>query len=189
MKSVEHIPTKTPQGLDREGKDYEIEKIDAIETSQGSVYKYLSDGTTQRFKKTESKEFKPQDLMVYIPDFDYIRARTEWSSLVERFENDEHLYNQTLLKTTHGEGDAYVVDFDFNPPKILQTNEEVRAGKKVSLVCIFRDGTPRLSIPISPKPLIGFMTYDERTFTGDDGKSYRENHIGNKVTKIALKHT
>ncbi|MES2409384.1 MAG: hypothetical protein V4509_03730 [Patescibacteria group bacterium] len=187
MASPENVTNQIPQGLDREGMEYNLDDIAEVETSQGSVYRYLPDGRTQRHKKIEDKDFEPQSLMIYIPDFDFIRAKPEWVSLVERFKDDAVLYEQTLLKTTHGEGQIVIMDLGATPPKILQTNKEIREGKRVSLVCTFKDGTPTLKIPISHKPLAGFMTYDERTFTGDDGQSLRENHIGNKVTRIGLK--
>jgi hypothetical protein len=154
MTSPEQTTNQVPQGLDREGKEYVIEDIAEVETSKGSTYRYLPDGTTQRYKKAESKDFEPQSLMIYIPDFNFIRAKPEWRTLVDRFQDDEVLYEQTLLKTTNGEGTALIIDSGVTPPKILQTNEEVRAGKRVSLVCTFTDGSPRLQIPISPKPLV-----------------------------------
>lgn len=187
MQSPENPTKQIPQGLDREGLEYNLDDIAEVETSKGSTYRYLPDGRTQRYKKLEDKDFEPQDLMIYIPDFNFICAKPEWKSLVDRFQGNEELYEQTLLKTMHGEGEAVIMDLGATPPKILQTNKEVREGKKVSLVCTFKDGTPVLKIPISPKPLAGFMTYDERTFSDDDGRSLRENHIGNKVVRIGLK--
>lgn len=44
-------------------------QIDYVETEKGSVYTYLPDGRTQRFKKAANETYSPQDAIVFIPDW------------------------------------------------------------------------------------------------------------------------
>lgn len=60
-----------------EEQNGKVEKIDwtdieKVTTAKGSSYKYLDDGRTQRFKKVEGKQYEPQDILVFIPSYEWI---------------------------------------------------------------------------------------------------------------------
>ena len=44
----------------------------SVITSKGSRYDYLPDGRTQRFKTVTGELNDPQDLLVFIPSFDFV---------------------------------------------------------------------------------------------------------------------
>ena len=52
-----------------------FEDIDFVETLNGSIYRYLPDGHTQRFKKTANRMCEPQDVLVYIPSFEALEQK------------------------------------------------------------------------------------------------------------------
>ncbi|MBA3064250.1 hypothetical protein FP803_02320, partial [Candidatus Woesearchaeota archaeon] len=53
-------PVDIKQEVQKEEGDINKE-IDYIETEKGSMYKYLPDGRTQRFKKAEGRYYEPQN--------------------------------------------------------------------------------------------------------------------------------
>ena len=46
--------------------------IDHIVTEHGSVYQYLPDGRTQRQNKVKDKTYEPQDILVFVPPYEWV---------------------------------------------------------------------------------------------------------------------
>lgn len=154
-----------------------------IVTAQGSVYRYLPDGRTQRFKTVEGKEYAPMDLLVFVPGFDWVK-RNAPPHILRRFDN-ELQYEQDILGGVQLPGHkSYIVDAT---GKRLETNADVRAAAKTGPIFYAYGivGQPFTAIPVSPKPIVGFHAYDSMCGPEQpDGTHYRERHLGNKVVEI-----
>lgn len=176
-------------GLNREGKEYDIDDIQEVVTAKGSRYTYLPDGTTQRYKTVEHLQCEPQQLLVYIPDYQYAQAKG-WDHITNKFD-DEFSYNQFILSAIRWNAvngnQTYIVDAGVEPIAFLETNEQVRAAIHPTFICMSKNEQNNLAIPISSKPLIGFNTYDQRRFTDEAGQPRTEKHFGNAVVEIVLK--
>ncbi len=180
---VEPIPS--PERIE---PSYSPEKPNVVEfkTAKGSVYRYLPDGRTQRFKAATGELEESQDVMVFIPPLEAIQnqAKKLYPELSEVFDSPIQ-YNQFLLNYVHGkEKTVRISDAKGNE---LGTNEEIRKAGKVFLH--FIDKTKHssdFSLPVFNEPKIGFQTYDSRRFVGKDGEPMKEHHIGNIVTDIKL---
>ncbi len=70
-----------------------------ITTAKGSVYKYLPDGRTQRFKQATGELNDPQDSIVFIPPWDMIKAPAmkAYPEIFGHIENEAQ-YEQVLLE-------------------------------------------------------------------------------------------
>ena len=86
-------------------------RLDHIVTEMGSQYKYLDDGRTQRFKAVENDFKRPQDVLVFVPNYEWIKANAPEDYVRETFGTTSHEYNQTLLSYVLSRGKrCYVVD-------------------------------------------------------------------------------
>lgn len=134
-----------------------------FKTAKGSVYTYLPDGRTQRFKTATNEQNEPQDLTVFVKfkDAEQEQDFLEGIQRSERFGTKVYLIDQ--------QGNKY------------DTNEQA-AGKDVRLVLV-KDGKVIDTVETSLTPQIGYNTFDQRRFK-KDGENYREAHLGNKVTEI-----
>jgi len=83
----------------------------SFETAKGSVYRYLPDGRTQRYKKAEGKEYEPQDVVVFIPDWNTL-SKVASKEFLASFDNNPLEYEQTVIGYTHTRKKIYVVDQD-----------------------------------------------------------------------------
>jgi len=168
-----------------------MEEVNYIETEKGSVYRYLPDGRTQRYKKVEGKHYEPQDAMVFIPDWAWVSKNAPDDVLKKLGENGTQ-YNQTILEYAQLKGNKiYIIDEKGNK---METNQSIKetegpvflwfghtetANEKDKLVQDF-------AIPVSLKPEKGYYTFDTRKYKTEEG-TRREMHIGNKVKDIAYK--
>jgi len=134
-----------------------------FKTAKGSVYTYLPDGRTQRFKTATKEQSEPQDLMVFVKfkDSEQEQDFLEGIQRSERFGTKVYLIDQ--------QGNKY------------DTNEQA-AGKDVRLALV-KDGKVIDTVETSTTPKVGYNTFDQRRFK-KDGENYRESHLGNKVTEI-----
>jgi len=164
---------------------YDFEDIGAVETAQGSVYRYLEDGTTQRYKKVENKDYNPQSYLVYIPGLEFLKNNYSSVRLDKIGENQSH-YIGTLLSYIHGKGKkCYVINKE---GKKLESNKEILNEKEGVYLTFGDENEVDFYIPVSPLPKIGFNTYDSRKYKDEKtGGWMREFHIGNEVTKIFRK--
>ncbi|MBD3300361.1 MAG: hypothetical protein GF347_03340 [Candidatus Moranbacteria bacterium] len=158
------------------------EEYRSVETEKGSVYTYLADGRTQRFKKVEGKKYEPQDALVFIPNYDRLKQIAPPEINFEgTFGENEVQYNQILLHGIRDKGQKnYIVD---QKGRKLETNHAI-ANTKGPIFLTFGDSQKvDFHIPITNKPRMGFYTYDTRKYQ-EKGETLREKHMGNKVVKI-----
>jgi hypothetical protein len=169
-------------------EDFKLEDVETIETSKGSTYRYLPDGTTQRFKKVEGKEYDPQTALVYVPDFAWVKKNAP-PDILEKLGENESIYRDILLEyvqNPRGEDrKAYVIDKN---GRIIETNEAIKNAGEPIYLAFLKDGHTDFLIPVFHKPKIGFTTFDTRTYADEEtGQQMRERHLGNKVVHINLK--
>lgn len=167
------------------------EEVNYIETEKGSVYIYLPDGRTQRYKKVENKHYEPQDALVFIPDWSWVSKNAPDNILAKIGEN-ELQYEQSMLEHRDMKGGKiYIVDKKGNK---LETNQAIKetegpvflwfghtetTGEKDKLIQDF-------AIPVSSEAKKGYYTFDTRKYKTEEGTK-REVHIGNKVKEIMYK--
>lgn len=162
----------------------ENKDIKFIETAKGSIYRYRSDGRTERFKKVEGKVYEPQDALVFIPDYDTF-VKIAPKQLLEKYPLAENpvLYEEILLSYLH-EKDKTVRIID-QQGKELKTNREIEQAKGQVFIA-FCTKQPEFKadfhIPVSKTPRLNFETFDTSYQNGE-----HQYHIGNKVVKIVLK--
>ncbi len=172
-----------------EGKeDFDLDDVEMVETAMGSTYRYLPDGTTQRFKKVEDKEYEPQSALVYVPNWAWIQQNMP-SEALERLGGSESGYERKLLTFVQNplkDGKkVYIVD---QTGKQVETNQELKEVKGPIFLGGLNNGTTEFFIPVSHKPRMGFGTFDTRLYVDEEtGEHMRERHLGNPVTKIVLK--
>lgn len=164
----------------------EKKEIECVITAKGSVYNYLPDGTTQRFKKAENKEYEPQAAIVFVPDYETIKKIAPKDLDVESvFGENDAQYNQILLEKNQTKGSKnYIVNAQ---GKKLETNEAIQAENGPIFLTFGSEDKVDFFIPVSKEPKIGYYTFDTRKYTNENGEFLRERHIGNKVTEIRYK--
>jgi hypothetical protein len=156
----------------------------SITTANGSVYSYLEDGTTQRFKSAEGEIKEPQNVLTFIPRIDRI---TDW-------ENYDRLPEWIRDNGNDQVMEILAADYIHNPKKRVvltnELNEVVRSNTDAltanSLLLQFVDvetNQTEFALPVSSKPEVGDTTYDARYFE-KDGKEHISSHIGSAVTDI-----
>lgn len=161
----------------------------AVITAKGSIYHYLDDGTTTRFKKAENKRYPPQTALVYVPDFSFVKKNAPVVFL-EACDNSESGYQQLLLEYVQGQTkNTKIVDSAGNQ---LTTFTEIENAGNVFLALITKgaDGTEKADfiVPVNLNPKVGSYTYDTRYYNDDvTGERVRERHLGNKVIEILKK--
>lgn len=189
-RNLKQVPEQTASKDSTESRKVAWQDLDVIETAKGSTYRYLPDGRTQRFKKVEGREYEPQTALVYVPDFEWVKKNAP-THVLEKFEN-RAMYEEVLLeyvRNPHKDGRAtYIVDAK---GKYVETNKEIweikQSGGQIYLAFSKHNHADFL-IPVSHKPLLGWMTFDTRTYDDEEtGERMRERHLGNPVVKITLK--
>lgn len=160
-----------------------LDDIDSVVTAKGSVYTYLPNGKTQRFKKVEGRAYEEQSILVYIPDFQTLSQLNNFEKVKHQVGESEFEYIQTLLGYVQGKGThVYIIDKEGN--KIETTDDALQAK---SIWMAFGKTTDiDFVIPVSLVPKMNFVTYDTRKYKEGD-QLMRERHIGNKVIKINKK--
>jgi len=163
-----------------------FEEIARVITAKGSEYTYLADGTTQRFKKVAAEINEPQQLLVYVPDYEWVQKYAP-KEILQKFGENETMYEQIILEHVHSLAGKKVYMQNSAGEK-LDTNDAIRSSKSTPMLGFYRNGTIEFAIPISHTPKIGWSTYDQRYYIDpSDGESMREKHLGNKVVRIVLK--
>lgn len=179
----ERQPEKVPQG-----EVLGFDDIASVETVKGSVYRYLPDGTTQRYKKVEGKEYDAQSALVYVPDYTWFKAHAP-KHLLDRLGDNEAIYTERLLEYVQNprkDGKkVYIVD---GTGRKIETNKEIKETKGTIYLAFLSGDATEFTIPVSHVPKIGFMTFDTRTYAdANTGERMRERHLGNRVAKIVRK--
>ncbi|HVA10750.1 MAG TPA: hypothetical protein VNG32_01110 [Candidatus Dormibacteraeota bacterium] len=140
----------------------------AFKTAQGSVYKYDDEGKTTRFKTATGEQKERQDITVFVPltleeEQDYLEAyqgdfvSTQKIYVVERQPDDSARIVRDIGQVT-------------NPDEIY--------------LAITEDGQIVKNNKASVAPVVGANVFDTRQFR-QDGQTFTERHLGNKVAEIA----
>lgn len=169
-----------------------LEKVEAgikrnpseFTTNMGSVYKYLPDGRTQRFKTATGELSQPQDTIVFIPPFGMIKdwAIKIYPEIFKGIENEAQ-YEALLVHYVHG-GNKTIRVTD-QTGKELANNAEAAKAEKLLIALVDKDN-PKQSfyLPVSIEPKVGYNTYDTTKYKDKNGKTIRNKHLGNKVISI-----
>ena len=163
----------------------EKRKPKTVTTSKGSIYTFLPDGRTQRYKTAEGKMEAPQDLLVFIPPWENIaqKAKELYPEIFSSIDNAIQ-FEQLLLE--------YMVK---GSPKTIRP--AIDGNETYSLVGTTPEATVFLNfinketkrvdfaLPTSREPKVGYSTFDARKFLDiTDNITKRERHIGNKIVSI-----
>lgn len=162
-------------------------EIDSIITARGSVYRYLPDGTTQRYKTAEQREYDPQTAIVFVPDYETIKKSAPSSFNTDAIlGKNETQYEQSLLEKVQSKGSRnYIVNAKGSK---LDTKEAIEQETGPIFLTFGSDGKVDFFLPVSIKPKVGYYTFDTHKYKdAQDGQWKRERHLGNKVTKIKYK--
>jgi hypothetical protein len=193
--SLQHViaDTRRPDNSPTTGASPQLtyKDIEYVETTYGSVYKYLPDGRTQRFKKVTGELIEPQDALVFIPDYQTILSRAEKPENARKvFGENSAMYEETLLEYAQSSGKTMrIVDQN---GKELGNNDEIDQAQKVSIAFVQKSRNGERDkvdfwIVVSKVPQIGFYTYDTTKHKDEDGRTLRDRHMGNQVVKIGLR--
>ena len=85
--------------------------IAEVRTEKGSIYRYLENGKTKRFKAAENKQYEEQDALVYVPDFAWV-SKYAPPGTRERLGENETIYVDILLEYVQNprkDGKKYVL--------------------------------------------------------------------------------
>ena len=164
--------------------DRKKSRVVRFKTAMGSIYEYLPDGRTQRFKTVENDRKKPMDQIVFIPPWDVIKdeARKNYPKIFQGIEG-EGLYESLLLEYIHDRNKT--IRITDNKGKELSNNQEIQATEHALIFCLDKSNPENsFYLRVSKEPRVGFLTFDTSKYKGSDGKTYRDKHIGNKVIDI-----
>lgn len=184
--STKYMSAENPQMPFPEGQQVPRE-IDSVITARGSVYRYLPDGTTQRYKAAEQKEYEPQTAIVFVPNYETIKKSAPPSFNVDAVLGDnETQYEQSLLEKVQGKGSRnYIVNAQGTK---LDTKEAIEQETGQIFLTFGTDGKVEFFLPVSKKPKIGYYTFDTKKYYDPQTREWkRERHLGNKVTEIRYK--
>lgn len=155
-----------------------------IITAKGSVYSYLPDGRTQRYKAATGETFEPTDVLVFVPPWEKVEGMmiSHYPEVFERV-TDDFDYEQLLLRYVQLDGKRVVIiDQDANQ---IKTQEDADAANRLFLAFIDTlKNTHDFSLPVAKDARIGFQTFDASYMTDDAGVEKRSRHLGNKVVEI-----
>lgn len=157
----------------------------SVTTAKGSKYTYLPDGRTQRFKEVTQELNEPQDLLLFIPPWDVVKEKA--IKLYPDYFDDETTDQQflrLLMEYIHTiDKTVMVVDGEGAP---LNSFTDIEEGVRVFIAFVDKQQNKvDFHIPVEPDPRLGWSTFDTRKYVNEnDGLTYNERHIGNKVVDV-----
>ncbi len=152
----QNIPFQTPLA----GKGFTWSQIHHVVTERGSVYRYLPNGKTQRFKTLENHLSPVKDLLVFIPDQGHAELVLDYV----------HTPN-TRVRVVNKTG------------RHLKSNDDIDRDGGPIHITLGRGETIDHRVFVSHLPEIGRSAFDQTI--NPDGSSRL--HLGHAVSKIALK--
>jgi hypothetical protein len=161
-----------------------IKRPKSVTTSKGSVYTYLPDGRTQRYKTVEQDLKEPQNILVYIPDLSSLKNWQHFQKLPEWFREYPNKQVMEILAADYVQNENKSVFLKDVSGKIIKDN--VEAASKETLLCFIdkESGQIEFALPVVTEPVIGFTTFDARFYQNDKGENKYKCHIGNDVINI-----
>lgn len=186
---MEGLPQAVEQKEQKSIERYSVKDVETFETSRGSVYTFLDDGRVSRFKTKTNEQMEPQDIIVFVPDFDFLKDMMKPEILSKLGASDEEV-SETILQYVHSPlKDRHVYIIDENG-KFVKNQEDLYKAKKAFIALLHeQDGkvSTYAGLPVSRRPRIGFSTFDMSFYKNDKGEERIRRHLGNSVTKIKLK--
>jgi hypothetical protein len=150
-------------------------KVSSFETAKGSVYTYDENGKTTRFKpraidRGENPQNERQDITVFVqltPE-----AQRKYLDVIHAHADDPAKKRKVYVVEKQPDG----------TPRILRDIAQITNPDEVYLTAM-RNGLVIGATKASIQPEVGAHVFDTRQYE-DDGKTYTERHLGNKVVKI-----
>lgn len=158
-----------------------FEDISQVITKKGSIYTYLEDGRTQRFKKATGELHKPQDILVFVPDYDTLINASK-KNITSIIGENEFEYGQYLLEYAQvSPRTCFVINKDGIK---IEKNKDAK-NEKLLFLALYDKKSDKVdfTIPVSHIPRIGYNTFDTRKYQ-EGNEWYRDRHLGNKVISI-----
>lgn len=171
-------------GIETKTAGQEKKKVIRFKTAQGSIYEYLPDGSTRRFKTAANEQHEAKDAIVFIPPWDVIQegAKQNYPKIFEHIDS-EGLFESLLIDYVHTPGKT--IRITDGQGYELSNNQEIQSADRVFILCLDKnDASSSFYLPVLRDPKIGYQTYDTSKYVAQDGKTYRDKHVGNKVTEI-----
>ena len=155
--------------------------IDRIVTEKGSIYRYLPNGKTQRYKKIDDSLQNHQDILVFVPPYDWVKQNSP-ENVRDKLGRNEKEYIRMIETYIFVQGKkARIVD---SSGKKLASNEEVRQTEGQVFLALGTETETDLAIPVSKEAKLEFYAFDTRKF---ENGTLRESHLGHKVVEIIEK--
>lgn len=145
-------------------------RVESFTTAKGSIYTYGKDGRTTRFK-TATKEQQPtQDITVFVD--------------LSPAEEQQVLHAYRHVMPEYKGCKVYVLELNekSGSPKIVRHVSQVEDPNQLLLVILNGDKY-ELVKKATLTPTMGCSVFDSRHYQ-QDGKSYTERHLGNRVVDI-----
>lgn len=161
-----------------------IKRPKSVTTAKGSIYTYLKDGRTQRFKEATGETKEPQDLLVFIPPWDKIGEQVVkmFPDIFKGIDNQAQ-FEQVILEFAQGKGKT--IRPINEQGKVITSLRDISEDGRIFIAFIDKSINRALfHLPVSKEPKIGWNTFDTRLYKDEDGNTIRERHIGNIVTDI-----
>lgn len=189
------IRTNTPSGRAQQasphGPLHQIRSnVSQIITARWSIYQYLPDGRTQRFKSVEQKLYPPQNAIVFIPDYETLKrvasqpgVRFDMASTLG--ENELQMLQILLEYVYRTTGRVYICTHAGDK---LEHNSDI-ANHPGQIFLAFGDEKKShmdFYFPVSKEPKIGYHPFDTSKYPHPHNpqEHIRERHIGNKIVSI-----
>ena len=151
--------------------------IDHVITEKGSVYRYLPNGMTQRFKTAEGRLSPPKDILVYVPDFESLLRMES----IDRPGNTEDEYYASLLDHVHDRSKwIRVANRD---GRSFRTNHEIVADGGPIWIAFGEGESLSFCLPAFHLPKEGYLAYDVKY----EADNTCRRHLGHKVTQVVFK--
>lgn len=170
--------------IENSNAEEQEKQVTRVITARGSVYEYLPDGRTQRYKKATAELNEPQDTLTFIPPWEQVKneAIKRFPSVFSGIESQTQ-YEQVLL--TYAQIPGHTIRVVNREGQELKTNSDTREAGTVFLQFIDNNNpNNNFYLPVSVDPKVGYLTFDTRKYKNQEGETMRERHIGNAVSEI-----
>jgi hypothetical protein len=158
--------------------------IKMFRTSQCSRYAYFDNGKTQRYKEFDKEYREPQDILVFIPNFEWF-SKNAPAEMRGKF-SDEKKYDAFINLHIYSRGvRTKILD---SKGFEMTKNEDLKKPGLVFLAFIAKEGEQKgkvlFHLPVAKSPKIGFNTFDMRLEEVDSQQTLIHMHLGNTVVEV-----
>ncbi|MFO0702529.1 MAG: hypothetical protein U0514_01470 [Candidatus Andersenbacteria bacterium] len=142
-----------------------------FKTEKGWTYTYDDRGRTTRQQAETGHTHAPQDLTVFVEM--NVEEKLSFAAAMHA-ENDDPASKEKVYVVERGSD---------NQPRIVESWADITDPSKLS-IAIVRDGKMLRFKPVTLRPRVGSYVFDTRLFRDRHGKSYKERHLGHRVTEV-----